>query len=152
MSQPQVHVYRHEDSYITTRTTERTLSGMSDEIPLPTPGEPRKLVLCFDGTGNAFSGSNADTNVVKLLNKLDRNHPNQFHYYQSEFFSPLSSTVALLTTLKSWYRHIRHQRHLGRPVFPPVVQVVARSDPRPRVWVGFRRPRSGWIPLPDALL
>lgn len=88
MSQPQVHVYRHEDSYITTRTTERTLSGMSDEIPVPTPGEPRKLVLCFDGTGNAFSGSNADTNVVKLLNKLDRNHPNQFHYYQSEFLFP----------------------------------------------------------------
>ncbi|KAM7186234.1 Uncharacterized alpha/beta hydrolase domain (DUF2235) domain containing protein [Rhypophila sp. PSN 637] len=56
---------------------------MPDEIPISPPGEPRKLVLCFDGTGNAFSGSNADTNVVKLLNKLDRNHPNQFHYYQT---------------------------------------------------------------------
>lgn len=32
--------------------------------------EPNKLVLCFDGTGNTFSGSNADTNVVKILNKL----------------------------------------------------------------------------------
>lgn len=46
--------------------------------------EPKKLVLCFDGTGNEFSGSNADTNVVKLLHKLDRNDPNQYHYYQSE--------------------------------------------------------------------
>lgn len=45
---------------------------------------PKKLILCFDGTGNEFSGSNADTNVVKILNKLDRNDPNQFHYYQSE--------------------------------------------------------------------
>ncbi|KAI0167088.1 hypothetical protein GGR52DRAFT_575053 [Hypoxylon sp. FL1284] len=45
--------------------------------------EPRKLVLCFDGTGNSFTGSNADTNVVKLLNKLDRNDPHQFHYYQT---------------------------------------------------------------------
>ncbi|KAK5988422.1 hypothetical protein PT974_12576 [Cladobotryum mycophilum] len=45
--------------------------------------EPKKLVLCFDGTGNEFSGSNADTNVVKLLSKLDRNHPDQFHYYQT---------------------------------------------------------------------
>lgn len=45
--------------------------------------EPNKLILCFDGTGNTFSGSNADTNVVKLLNKLDRHHPKQFHYYQS---------------------------------------------------------------------
>jgi uncharacterized protein (DUF2235 family) len=44
---------------------------------------PNKLVLCFDGTGNTFSGSNADTNVVKLLNKLDRNAPGQYHYYQS---------------------------------------------------------------------
>ncbi|KAI0911395.1 hypothetical protein F4823DRAFT_586321 [Ustulina deusta] len=45
--------------------------------------EPRKLVLCFDGTGNTFSGSNADTNVVKILNKLDRHAPHQFHYYQT---------------------------------------------------------------------
>ncbi|KAF9874997.1 hypothetical protein CkaCkLH20_07691 [Colletotrichum karsti] len=44
---------------------------------------PRKLVLCFDGTGNTFTGSNADTNVVKLLSKLDRNDPDQFHYYQT---------------------------------------------------------------------
>lgn len=47
----------------------------------------RKLILCFDGTGNAFTGSNADTNVVKLLNKLDRNDPNQFHYYQSTYLA-----------------------------------------------------------------
>ncbi|WPH03724.1 Hypothetical protein R9X50_00660700 [Acrodontium crateriforme] len=45
--------------------------------------EPNKLILCFDGTGNTFSGSNADTNVVKILNKLDRHHPKQFHYYQT---------------------------------------------------------------------
>ncbi|KAI0970917.1 hypothetical protein F4678DRAFT_462050 [Xylaria arbuscula] len=45
--------------------------------------EPKKLVLCFDGTGNTFSGSNADTNVVKILNKLDRHAPRQFHYYQT---------------------------------------------------------------------
>ncbi|KAI0153238.1 hypothetical protein GGR57DRAFT_502978 [Xylariaceae sp. FL1272] len=43
----------------------------------------KKLVLCFDGTGNTFSGSNADTNVVKLLNKLDRHAARQFHYYQT---------------------------------------------------------------------
>ncbi|SPN98665.1 uncharacterized protein DNG_01710 [Cephalotrichum gorgonifer] len=45
--------------------------------------EPKKLILCFDGTGNTFTGSNADTNVVKLLSKLDRNDPNQYHYYQT---------------------------------------------------------------------
>ncbi|KAL9560781.1 hypothetical protein ACKAV7_015098 [Fusarium commune] len=41
-----------------------------------------KLILCFDGTGNTFSGTNADTNVVKILRKLDRNHKKQYHYYQ----------------------------------------------------------------------
>jgi uncharacterized protein (DUF2235 family) len=46
--------------------------------------EPNKLILCFDGTGNQFSGSSADTNVVKILNKLDRHHPKQYHYYQSK--------------------------------------------------------------------
>ncbi|KAL1858166.1 hypothetical protein Daus18300_010047 [Diaporthe australafricana] len=44
---------------------------------------PKKLVLCFDGTGNTFTGSNSDTNVVKILSKLDRNDPNQYHYYQT---------------------------------------------------------------------
>ncbi|KAI6749684.1 hypothetical protein HG530_015098 [Fusarium avenaceum] len=42
-----------------------------------------KLILCFDGTGNVFSGTNADTNVVKILRKLDRNNKKQFHYYQT---------------------------------------------------------------------
>ncbi|KAM5350058.1 hypothetical protein ACJ41O_006563 [Fusarium nematophilum] len=45
--------------------------------------EKKKLILCFDGTGNTFSGSDADTNVVKILRKLDRHHPEQFHYYQT---------------------------------------------------------------------
>lgn len=49
--------------------------------------EPKKLILCFDGTGNTFSGSNADTNVVKILRKLDRNNKNQFHYYQSKMLA-----------------------------------------------------------------
>jgi uncharacterized protein (DUF2235 family) len=49
--------------------------------------EPNKLILCFDGTGNQFSGSSADTNVVKILNKLDRHHPKQYHYYQSRILA-----------------------------------------------------------------
>ncbi|KAF5021968.1 hypothetical protein F66182_6008 [Fusarium sp. NRRL 66182] len=47
------------------------------------PSVHTKLILCFDGTGNTFSGTNADTNVVKILRKLDRNHKHQFHYYQT---------------------------------------------------------------------
>ena len=59
-------------------------SASSQSAGAEQPRQHRKLILCFDGTGNAFTGSNADTNVVKLLNKLDRNDRNQFHYYQSE--------------------------------------------------------------------
>ncbi|KAK4132638.1 hypothetical protein BT67DRAFT_435371 [Trichocladium antarcticum] len=58
-------------------------SASSQPAGAEQPRKHRKLILCFDGTGNAFTGSNADTNVVKLLNKLDRNDPNQFHYYQT---------------------------------------------------------------------
>jgi uncharacterized protein (DUF2235 family) len=54
---------------------------------LPAPAV-KKLVLCFDGTGNYWSGSTADTNIVKLYDKFDRNDPNQFHYYQSTFTCP----------------------------------------------------------------
>lgn len=44
----------------------------------------RRLVLCFDGTGNKFQGNESDTNIVKLFQMLDRRDPNQFHYYQRE--------------------------------------------------------------------
>lgn len=43
---------------------------------------PSKLVLCFDGTGNEYSGNTSDTNIVKLYQKLDREAEDQFHYYQ----------------------------------------------------------------------
>ncbi|KAH8587871.1 hypothetical protein B0O99DRAFT_731593 [Bisporella sp. PMI_857] len=42
----------------------------------------RRLVLCFDGTGNKFQGNVFDTNIVKLFQMLDRRDPDQFHYYQ----------------------------------------------------------------------
>jgi uncharacterized protein (DUF2235 family) len=44
----------------------------------------RKLVLCFDGTGNMFEGNTSDTNIVKLYDKFDRKDPMQYHYYQSK--------------------------------------------------------------------
>ncbi|CAI4214383.1 unnamed protein product [Parascedosporium putredinis] len=62
--------------------------------------EPKKLILCFDGTGNKFTGSNADTNVVKLLSKLDRNDPNQYHYYQTGIGT---YDIHEKTVHKSWY-------------------------------------------------
>jgi hypothetical protein len=66
--------------------------------------EPNKLILCFDGTGNSFSGSNADTNVVKILNKLDRQHPQQFHYYQTGVGT---YSINELSVHKTWLGEMR---------------------------------------------
>ncbi|OTA61113.1 hypothetical protein K449DRAFT_423100 [Hypoxylon sp. EC38] len=66
--------------------------------------EAKKLILCFDGTGNTFTGSNADTNVVKILNSLDRNDPNQLHYYQTGIGTyGINETSAN----KSWFGQMR---------------------------------------------
>ena len=47
----------------------------------PAPG-PRRIILCFDGTGNHFQGNESDTNIVKIYQMLDRHQEGQFHYYQ----------------------------------------------------------------------
>ena len=46
---------------------------------------PRRLVLCFDGTGNEFKADETDSNVVKIYELLNRDAPNQYHHYQREF-------------------------------------------------------------------
>lgn len=32
----------------------------------------RKIVLCFDGTGNKFHGDDSDSNILKIYRMLDR--------------------------------------------------------------------------------
>ena len=90
------------------RPFDTPLSPTSTLYDSEPPPEPKKLVLCFDGTGNQFSGSSGDTNVVKLLNKLDRNAPNQYHYYQSAFTRSPNPFGSLLIYSYSWNRHLRH--------------------------------------------
>lgn len=48
----------------------------------------RKLVLCFDGTGNKFHGDDSDSNILKIFRMLDRTADDQYHYYQREFAKP----------------------------------------------------------------
>lgn len=43
---------------------------------------PRKLVLCFDGTGDKFHGDDSDSNILKIFRMLDRSAIDQYHYYQ----------------------------------------------------------------------
>ncbi|OHE95059.1 hypothetical protein CORC01_09583 [Colletotrichum orchidophilum] len=45
-------------------------------------GGRRKLILCFDGTGNKFRGDDSDSNILKIFRMLDSNADDQYHYYQ----------------------------------------------------------------------
>lgn len=71
----------------------------------------RKFVLCFDGTGNKFSGTDADSNILKIYRMLDRNEDDQFHYYQPGIGTYVvvanstqsSSHTSRRARLKSWY-------------------------------------------------
>ncbi|MCJ1430261.1 hypothetical protein MMC29_008178 [Sticta canariensis] len=42
----------------------------------------KKIILCFDGTGNKFSGTDADSNILKIYRMLVRNNGFDKHYYQ----------------------------------------------------------------------
>lgn len=52
--------------------------------------KPRKLVLCFDGTGNKFHGDDSDSNILKIFRMLDRTADDQYHYYQREQLLPVN--------------------------------------------------------------
>lgn len=63
--------------------TSATMPYVESPLASPAPGKQvRKLVLCFDGTGNTFQGNTSDTNVVKIYDKLNRDDDYQYHYYQ----------------------------------------------------------------------
>ncbi|KAF1984613.1 hypothetical protein K402DRAFT_336143 [Aulographum hederae CBS 113979] len=67
----------------------------------------RKFVLCFDGTGNKFSGTDADSNILKIYRMLDRNDDCQYHYYQPGIGTYVSTTAfshrSHFQRFKSWY-------------------------------------------------
>ncbi|KAM3530275.1 hypothetical protein NHJ13051_001494 [Beauveria bassiana] len=54
---------------------------MDNSVEASKPAQ-RKLVLCFDGTGNKFHGDDSDSNILKIFRMLDRSAENQYHYYQ----------------------------------------------------------------------
>jgi uncharacterized protein (DUF2235 family) len=67
----------------------------------------KKFVLCFDGTGNKFSGTDADSNILKIYRMLDRTDEHQFHYYQpgigTYVVSKSLTHTSRIDRLKSWY-------------------------------------------------
>lgn len=71
-------------------------SGFSTD----TSSEPRRIILCFDGTGNSFQGNESDTNIVKIYQMLDRHKEGQFHYYQREL--TVGSPFIFIITKQNW--------------------------------------------------
>lgn len=70
----------------------------------------KKFILCFDGTGNKFSGTDADSNILKIYRLLDRNEDDQYHYYQPGIGTYVVtaskkdvSHPSRFDRLKSWY-------------------------------------------------
>lgn len=122
-----------------------------DRVPGKKKSNKRNLLLFFDGTGNEFSGTEKDTNVVKLLSMLDRNHEDQFHYYQSKHFAH-DMHVPRLKNCNSWYRNlpsqrtVRTQRTRRKALGRDLLQC------RPGNWVDLRCPYHGWLQILDALL
>ncbi|CAK7275506.1 hypothetical protein SEPCBS119000_006723 [Sporothrix epigloea] len=68
---------------------------------------PRKLVLCFDGTGNKFRGDDSDSNILKIFRMLDRTADDQYHYYQpgigTYVVSGGLSNTSTKARIRSWY-------------------------------------------------
>ncbi|KAJ2894180.1 hypothetical protein MKZ38_007882 [Zalerion maritima] len=68
---------------------------------------PRKLILCFDGTGNKFRGDESDSNILKIFRMLDREADDQYHYYQpgigTYVVSDKLSHTGLTDKLRGWY-------------------------------------------------
>ncbi|KXX80203.1 hypothetical protein MMYC01_204251 [Madurella mycetomatis] len=63
---------------------------------------PRKIVLCFDGTGNKFHGDESDSNILKIFRMLDRTASDQSGIGTYVVSNNLSRT-GTVARIKSWY-------------------------------------------------
>jgi uncharacterized protein (DUF2235 family) len=67
--------------------------------------KPKTFVLCFDGTGNKFSGTDADSNILKIYRMLNRNEIHSF--YQPGIGTYITSGTldhtSIAARIGSWY-------------------------------------------------
>ncbi|EXJ91016.1 hypothetical protein A1O1_04123 [Capronia coronata CBS 617.96] len=65
------------------------------------------FVLCFDGTGNKFSGTDADSNILKLYRMLDRSDASMYTFYQPGIGTYVTShsmqTTSMFGRIRSAY-------------------------------------------------
>jgi uncharacterized protein (DUF2235 family) len=91
-------------------------------VPRKRTHERKKFVLCFDGTGNKFSGTDADSNILKIYRMLDRNGDDQFHYYQPGIGTYVTkangsmSRSSRIDRFKSWYAKAKDSA-VGKLIF-----------------------------------
>lgn len=64
-------------------------------------------MIAFDGTGNRFSGTDSDSNILKIFRMLDRNDESQHAYYQPGIGTYVTSSslshTSRIARVKSWY-------------------------------------------------
>lgn len=113
---------------------------------------PRKLILCFDGTGNKFHGNESDSNILKIFRMLDRTADDQYHYYQRRHTGFSNNFKWNRLTLPSRDRDVCHfdfsfiRKHLYAHL------VMVQEGQRLGNWVFLRSARRGRLPLPHAIL
>lgn len=82
-------------------------------MPLTPRREPKKIVLCFDGTGNKFTGSQADSNILKIYRMLPRSSENFLSYYQPGIGTYVASSSlsknSRIAKIKSSYAKAKDQ-------------------------------------------
>lgn len=61
------------NDFFTAHDPSQPVTPMADPVLAYGPKRtPRKLVLCFDGTGNKFRGDDSDSSILKIYRMLDR--------------------------------------------------------------------------------
>lgn len=78
------HYARSEEKEAPSLNSQAKRFSNSTGLLVPDRRSARKLVLCFDGTGNKFHGDDSDSNILKIFRMLDRTADDQYHYYQRE--------------------------------------------------------------------
>ncbi len=59
-------------SFVSFIPPRRPASILTGDMNHAADRHPRKLVLCFDGTGKNFQGDEGDSNILKIFRMLDR--------------------------------------------------------------------------------
>lgn len=121
----------------------RATSPFSNAVIMPRDAEraPRKLILCFDGTGNKFHGDESDSNILKIFRMLDRSAGDQYHYYQREscMYTHDVSTPYWPLTLLSLKLALAHMSSRTLFLTAAYELALARGIKRPRILPLARR-------------